>query len=181
MPWTSKNPPAVAKNWTPEEQAKCVEAANAVLAKGGKDDAAIFACIRAAGKGQSGAPAPEPGQKEESLDRRQSKVRESWRAAHQNEPMGKGTWVREVFDGYVIVEQDGADFIKVPWGRDADGSVNFGEPEVVKLEYVAAKDRSGITVLKAKDGTYRWVGWVSNKYRDIDSPPEILTEAAHRE
>jgi len=50
MPWTVSNPPAVAKNWTDAEQAKCVSAANATLASGGSDSDAIHACIAAAGK-----------------------------------------------------------------------------------------------------------------------------------
>jgi len=50
MPWTTDNPPSPAKNWTAEEKKKCVSAANAVLAKDGSEQDAIFACIRAAGK-----------------------------------------------------------------------------------------------------------------------------------
>ncbi len=52
MPWTMENPPDVAKNWTDEEKEKCVKAANAVLENGGTDEAAIFACIHAAGKSE---------------------------------------------------------------------------------------------------------------------------------
>jgi len=37
--------------------------------------------------------------------------------------------------------------------------------------------RSGFKVLKAKDGSYRWLGWVSNKFMDREG--EILTEKAH--
>ena len=56
MPWTADNPPDVAKNWTVEEKEKCVSAANAVLADGGSDEEAIYACIHAAGKSErSGA------------------------------------------------------------------------------------------------------------------------------
>ena len=50
MPWTMKNPPSPAKNWTEGEKRKCVDAANAVLADGGTDEDAIYACISAAGK-----------------------------------------------------------------------------------------------------------------------------------
>jgi len=50
MPWTYENPPAVAENWTEEEQRRCVDAANAVIEETGDDEQAIFACIRAAGK-----------------------------------------------------------------------------------------------------------------------------------
>ena len=53
MPWTVDDPPNVAKNWTPEEIAKCVAAANAALEKTGDDEQAIFACIAAAGREQT--------------------------------------------------------------------------------------------------------------------------------
>lgn len=52
MPWTYENPPSVAENWTDEEVRACVDAANAVLAGGGTDEEAIYACIHAAGKEQ---------------------------------------------------------------------------------------------------------------------------------
>jgi len=54
MPWSDEDPPSVAKNWTSEEKHKCVTAANAVLADGGSDQDAIFACIAAAGKSKQG-------------------------------------------------------------------------------------------------------------------------------
>ena len=50
MPWTYDDPPDVALNWSTEEIQACVDAANAVLADGGTDEEAIFACINAAGK-----------------------------------------------------------------------------------------------------------------------------------
>ena len=53
MPWTYPgNVPDVARNWTEDEQRRCVEAANATLEETGDDEQAIFACIRAAGKDQ---------------------------------------------------------------------------------------------------------------------------------
>ncbi len=50
MPWTTQNPPNCAKNWTESEKHKCITAANSVLASGGSDADAIYACIHAAGK-----------------------------------------------------------------------------------------------------------------------------------
>lgn len=50
MPWTVESPPPPAKNWTEAEKKKCVKAGNSVLADGGSEQDAIFACIRAAGK-----------------------------------------------------------------------------------------------------------------------------------
>jgi len=52
MPWTVKDPPPPAKNWTDEEKEKCVKAANAVLRDGGSDEEAVYACIHAAGKSE---------------------------------------------------------------------------------------------------------------------------------
>ena len=52
MPWTTDKPPDVAKNWTAEEKEKCVNAANAVLADGGSEEDAVFACIRASGRSE---------------------------------------------------------------------------------------------------------------------------------
>lgn len=41
--------------------------------------------------------------------------------------------------------------------------------------------KPGFTVWKEADGTYRWFAVFSNKYRDRDNPPEILSDAAHKE
>jgi hypothetical protein len=41
--------------------------------------------------------------------------------------------------------------------------------------------KAGILIHKQADGQYRWVGWVSNHYRDNDTPREILSGAAHKE
>lgn len=54
MPWTVDDPPPPAKNWTKDEKKKCVKAANAVLADGGSDEEAVYACIHAAGKSKKG-------------------------------------------------------------------------------------------------------------------------------
>jgi hypothetical protein len=49
----------------------------------------------------------------------------------------------------------------------------------------AAGAECGMKMLKALDGSYRWVGWVSNKWRDRDTAKfpggEIISEAAHKE
>jgi len=51
MPWSyPDNVPDCAKNWTAEEQEKCVKAANARLKETGDDTKAIQACIHAAGR-----------------------------------------------------------------------------------------------------------------------------------
>ena len=53
MPWTKDKPPSVAKNWTADEQARCIKSANKVIAVNPQNEkGAIFACIAAAGKGK---------------------------------------------------------------------------------------------------------------------------------
>jgi phage I-like protein len=47
MPWSVANPPRPATNWPQPAKALCVRVANAVLRQGGKDQDAIYACIRA--------------------------------------------------------------------------------------------------------------------------------------
>ncbi len=69
--------------------------------------------------------------------------------------------------------------IKAKVTRAAAKKTPIGQP--------AKKKSSGIEVQKALDGTFRWFGWVSNKWRDRDYPAEpkiggqIITEAAHKE
>lgn len=41
--------------------------------------------------------------------------------------------------------------------------------------------KSGLMIHKQADGQFRWVGWVSNHFRDNDTPKEILSGAAHKE
>ena len=69
--------------------------------------------------------------------------------------------------------------IKAKLTRAAAKRIDISQP--------AKKKSSGIEVQKALDGTFRWFGWVSNKWRDRDYPAEpkiggqIITEAAHKE
>lgn len=45
----------------------------------------------------------------------------------------------------------------------------------------APKGDSSFVLFKDQQGDIRWFAWASNKFRDIDSPPEILMDKAHRE
>lgn len=47
MPWSVKNPPRPAKNWSAAAKRVCVSAANSTLKRGGSDTDAIRACIGA--------------------------------------------------------------------------------------------------------------------------------------
>lgn len=73
--------PRPARNWTEEEQKKCIAAANAVLKDGGKEQQAIFACIRAAGKTQH--PGGEGKAAEEATDMEGEKA--TWNTAAVND------------------------------------------------------------------------------------------------
>lgn len=56
-----------------------------------------------------------------------------------------------------------------------------------RLAAVKSVENSGFRVFKDSDGTWRWFGWATNKWRDKDSHAdpihggEILTDAAHKE
>ena len=51
MPWSVKNPPGPAKNWSAAAKRICVRAANGALRSGGSDTDAIRACIGAVKRG----------------------------------------------------------------------------------------------------------------------------------
>lgn len=204
MPWTVKDPPSVARNWTEAQKKKCVSAANAVLADGGKDREAIFACIRAAGKTQNpgGKKAmdltamfrrvadflqeqaiskdPSLEKKEQSLSDLISQVRNAWHDAHNSGSNQEiDSWVEEVFATHLIARESGK-LVDYPWAKDVNGNITFGEGTPVVQVYVPAP-KGGMKILKQEDGNYRWVGWVSNHFRDKDDPPEIISGKAHQE
>jgi len=198
MPYTVDNPPRPAKNWTEAEKKKCVTAANAVLSDGGgSEQDAIFACIRAAGRTEH------PGGKKvfgkvidafkdldtwffkgettetkESLDQLVQRVRTAW-STQSTTPSDAivGRWIKEVYDDYVIAET-GEGLFKIPYTQK-DDDITFGEPTKVEMEYVESKSK--LSVFKQADGRYRFVGWVTNHFRDNDEPKEILSGEAHKE
>lgn len=49
------------------------------------------------------------------------------------------------------------------------------------VETIAAEPyKPGLTLWKEADGTYRWLAIYSNNFRDVDNPPEIISEKSHR-
>jgi len=196
MPYTVDNPPRPAKNWTEAEKKKCVAAANAVLSDDGSEEDAIFACIRAAGRTENPGGKKmfekvisafndldtwlfkdEPSTKE-SLDAQIQRIRTAWATQFESPgDVSEGRWIKEVFDDYVIA-QTGEGLFKIPYTRK-DDDITFGEPTKVETEYVESKSK--LSVFKQADGRYRFVGWVTNHFRDNDNPPEILSSEAHRE
>jgi len=53
------------------------------------------------------------------------------------------------------------------------------EEAVRQLAALHASEKNTFSVEKQADGTYRWLSVWTNKYRDRDNPPEILSEASH--
>lgn len=178
MPYDKKKVPAVAKNWTEAEQGKCIEAANAVLKEGGTEESAVFACIRAAGKSEK---------KERSLSREVDDVRTAWLDSLSDKERNEA-WVDEVLAASLIVAKDyGKEKYRIPWEKTESGYI-FGTPQEVIVKYVPKglpemthRPDAGVTIMQTKEGRRRWVGWVSNRYRDKDKPAEIISEAAHKE
>jgi uncharacterized protein YdaT len=165
MPYSKDNPPAVAKNWTPEEQGKCVAAANAVLKEGGDDQKkveanAIFACIHAAGKSkkQEGKDAEmvevslelaAAACKSLDLEEQIEEVRASFNEKFAANQGANGTpldlWVKRVLDDAVIVSTpDG--LASYAYVRGADGEFTWGDPVEVRMQYVpvGATNKSAI-------------------------------------
>lgn len=133
MPYSyPNNIPRPALNWNEDEQKKCIGAANAVLAGGGTEQTAIFACIRAAGKTEH--------------------------------PGGEGK-AFNLYDAFADTYKEFVSWIK---GKKEKPATKVG-PE------------NGFLTYKQADGTYRWFGWVSNHFKDKDTPPEIITGEAHKE
>ena len=172
MPWTTDNPPDVAKNWTDDEKGKCVTAANAVLSDGGDDEAAIFACINAAGKSKKAV----------SLDEQGRRVRDAWYASFKPprdmaQPSTSGDyWVKEVFEDSIILEGPEGLF-SYPYTITDDG-VEFGEPVKVEIEYKPVKESKAIdfdTALIAFGGEVKSlddgrIGGYLVRFSDADSP-----------
>lgn len=140
MPWTTDNPPSVAKNWTDDEKGKCVTAANAVLSDDGDDETAIFACINAAGKGKKLA------SKAVSLDEQGRRVRDAWYASFKPprdmaQPSTSGDyWVKEVFEDSIILEGPEGLF-SYPYTITDDG-IEFSEPIKVEIEYKPVESKA---------------------------------------
>lgn len=95
MPWTVISPPPPAKNWTVAQRRRCVDAANEVLERTGDEEAAVQACIRAAGKSKTAAEAVSlaAGDREEV----RTAIREATRQAQER--MNK-------LDGEVLADLD---------------------------------------------------------------------------
>ncbi len=81
-----------------------------------------------------------------NLDEQARTVREAWDAQFRNDAtapapvavQGPPGYVKEVFDDHVIVER-GTELYSYPYTRGEDGTIAFGEPTKVEVEYVAAK------------------------------------------
>ena len=53
-------------------------------------------------------------------------------------PAGSWAWIREVWNDFVVVDNDDGDLYRIPWSEGTDGTVEFGDPIRVVVEYVEA-------------------------------------------
>jgi len=161
----------VAKNWSDDEKSKCVTAANAVLADDGDDEAAIFACINAAGKSKKAV----------SLDEQGRRVRDAWYARFKPpkdmiQPISGDSWVKEVFETSIIIE--GPEGLFSYSYAITDDGIGFGEPIRVEIEYKPVKESKAIdfdTALIAFGGAVKAldtgrIGGYLVRFSDADNP-----------
>lgn len=53
-------------------------------------------------------------------------------------PAGSWAWIREVWNDFIVVDNDDGDLYRIPWSEGTDGEVMFGDPTRVVVEYVEA-------------------------------------------
>jgi hypothetical protein len=63
--------------------------------------------------------------------------------------------------------------------EEKDSPEETEEGEEKDVDYVDTESKNGFFVWKEADGTCRWLGVYSNKFRDDDRPAEILSEQSH--
>jgi hypothetical protein len=64
--------------------------------------------------------------------------------------VGGWPWVREVYNDFVVVDDDEGSLYRIPWSEDSakPGEVSWGEPSKVRVEYVAASADAPDSVLR---------------------------------
>lgn len=64
--------------------------------------------------------------------------------------VGGWPWVREVYNDFLVVDDDEGSLFRIPWSEDAakPGEVAWGEPSKVRVEYVAASAGDPDTALR---------------------------------
>lgn len=65
--------------------------------------------------------------------------------------------------------------------RNAGKELSEAEYKEIEAELGIKAQVKALSIFKQADGRLRIVGVASNNYRDRDNPPEIITEAAHKE
>lgn len=85
--------------------------------------------------------------------------------------IGGWPWVREVYNDFIVVDDDEGNLFQVPWSEDAaqPGEVTWGSPAKVRVEYVATSD-----AVAASDGLRRGAlraRLASMTHAAADAPP----------
>jgi HK97 family phage major capsid protein len=88
------------------------------------------------------AEAKKDEKKEESIDQRLQKIRETFYATHNPQSMPTNFWIRDVYDDHLIVDTGDEGIFEVGYSQDADRNVVFDPREKwtkVEFEYVPVK------------------------------------------
>lgn len=206
MPWTTENPPRPAKNWPAEDKEKCVKAANAVIRDGGSDEDAIFACIKAAGRStkmedkELSDVIGEEATKEmhwvpygvttfQELDAARESYEIVENLSRLNEDFISLAWnalnSEMVVDKASALRQLATDYESRISGPTEEKEIKDG---LLKRVATTVKNALGIKELgpsqiqfyKSADGRVMWFARYSNKWRDNDNPPEIISDESHK-
>lgn len=115
--------------------------------------------------------------KEASLDKKLNAIRNSFNDQFKESNDGWGPWVTEIYETYLIAENDGK-LYKLSYAV-LDDKHQFSpraDWAEVEIEY---REKS-LYIWKEADA-YHWLAAYSNNRRDNDSPPEIISTESHKE
>ncbi len=105
--------------------------------------------------------------------------------------VNKVTWATQDLIGNVMRDDDTenkpnklqqiVDGMRARLGQALTKSAEAVAPSKTEVKEDKELPVKGFQVLKSKDGSLRWIGIPTNKWRDRDMPAQIISEAAHRE
>jgi len=207
MPYSyPDNVPKVSRNWTEAEQKKCTAAANAVLQDGGSEEDAIFACIRAAGKSKRKEMDTIPNGIVTFADLEATRMAQKQDEGVLNLAQDFKGLIDNVFESPDItnkaqaIRQLATEFENLtkemdeeehecPEGEDCpDEEEEEPEGKSIKERFAEWLSKTfskpepkkpALMLFKNRNGNWVWFARYSNKWRDNDRPPEIISEASH--
>lgn len=125
--------------------------------------------------------------KDRSLDDQASEVRRAWSQGYSS-PQSE-TWVREVYDDYVIVCA-GQDDYRVPYAKNADGDVTFDVESATEVEQTWTEVTKTVVIAKTDPERQIAFGWayvskrtdgtdVTDHSGEFVDDPAVLEDAAY--